>query len=98
MVAEEEPVLALRPRGAAFLEKRAERGDAGAGADHDDGLVAIGGQAEIAVRVNEHAGLPHGQRALGEEHRADALALAAVGFVADGADGKMDLAGMGLGR
>src|SRR6266849_772355 len=36
VVAEEQPVTAGGARGRAFLEKGAERGDAGAGADHDD--------------------------------------------------------------
>ena len=53
-VAEEQPVAALRRRGAALLHEGAERRDAGAGPDHDD--VAIGrGQREVPVGLELHA-------------------------------------------
>src|SRR6266849_8866054 len=47
LVAEEQPVAAGRLGGHALVQKGAERGDAGAGTDHDDGHGGISRQAEI---------------------------------------------------
>ena len=98
LVAEEEPVAALCAGGAALLEKGTERRNAGAGPDHDHGDVAAGGRAEGLVRMDEHTDRARGEAALGEEGGTDALAGATVLVVADGADGEVDLPGMGLGR
>ena len=43
LVAEEQPVLTWSGGGLAFFNESPERGDAGAGAHHDDGLGEIGG-------------------------------------------------------
>src|SRR5438552_2659733 len=54
VVAEEQPVTAGGARGRAFLEKGAERGDAGAGADHDDLGGEVGRQAKGVRSLHEH--------------------------------------------
>ena len=55
LVAEEEPVPAPGPEGVALVEEGEERGDARAGADHDEGGVGILGQAESVRGVDEDA-------------------------------------------
>src|SRR2546427_12629488 len=46
LVAEKEPGATAGAGRAAFFEKSAKGSDAGAGANHDDGAVGLGGQAE----------------------------------------------------
>ena len=53
LFAEEEPVVAGLAGGLALFEEGAEGGDAGAGADHDDGHGGVFGQAEVVVGVEE---------------------------------------------
>ena len=55
LVAEDEPVFAVIAVGGALLHEGAEGGDACACAYHDDGGVAVGGQAEIGVGFDEDA-------------------------------------------
>ena len=50
--AEEEPVASCRSEGAALMQERPEGGDAGAGADHDDGRVGVGGETEFLVGLD----------------------------------------------
>ena len=49
MVAEEEPVFAAVAIGGALLHEGAEGGNTCACADHDDGCIALLGQAEVGV-------------------------------------------------
>ena len=79
----------------AVLDEGAERRDAGAGADHDDRRGAIGRQAEVLVRLDEDRHRVARFHEVREIGRADALALAAVGLVADGGHREMHLVGMG---
>ena len=89
-VAEEQPVAALRLRGAALLHEGAERRDAGAGADHDD--VAVGGrQREVLVRLELDAQLRALLQALRHVVRRHALAGAAMRLVAHRRDQQMRL-------
>ena len=97
LVAEEEPVLSLRLSSPALFEKGAERRDASAGSDHDDWLVAVGGQAEPVRDLDEHRDGRVGVCAVGKEGRANAFAGATVAFVAHGGNGEMHLARMRLG-
>src|SRR5690606_6414159 len=90
LVAEEYPVATGGAGGDAVLHKGAEGGDAGARADHDAVLGAVLGGAEVGVgNEDRHGGVAH-LHAVGEEGRADAGALDAVGLVAHDGDGEMD--------
>ncbi len=95
-LAEEEPVAAGCAEGAALMQEGAEGGDAGAGADHDDGRVGLFGQAEFLVRLNVDGQALAGSGAVGEEGGADAAAFAVVRAIADDGDGGVDLAGVGV--
>jgi len=97
LIAEEEPVPALRPNGATLLEKRAEGRDARPRTDHDERRVGRRRMKRF-VAVNEHR---HGclwRDAVGEEGRTHAFARATKTLVTHGADGQMNFAGMGLRR
>jgi hypothetical protein len=83
---------------AAFRKKSAEWCNAGAGSDHDHGSVTTGRWSESRVGVDVDADLAGGQGALGQKGGTGSLASTAIFFVAHGADGKMDLARVGLGR
>ena len=50
-LAEEEPALALGAGLGALFDEAAIGGDAGAGADHDDGAAGVGGKAVVLVWV-----------------------------------------------
>ena len=92
--AEEEPVPAARADRLAFLEKGAERRDAGARADHDDGRVVILGQAKFRRgRINRRGRIG---AALGEEGGANAFAFPAVAAVGHDVDDEMDRVGVHL--
>ena len=80
-VAEEQPAAAARLRGAALLHESAERRDAGAGADHDDVLVGRR-QREMLVGLQLHAHAAAALEPLGDVVRGNALARAAMAFVA----------------
>ena len=92
LFAEEQPVAPLVAPGAALVEKAAEGGDAGAGADHDQRDVALVRQAEVARGLDMDLGGGLAQ-AVSEKGGRHALAPA----VAHRRDGEMYLAGMGQG-
>jgi len=94
LIAEEEPHGPASAAGLLVLEEGAEGRDAGAGADHDNGHIGRGGQAEELVGVDEEGELAAGRGALADVGRADALAGAAVAFVLDDADGEVDFVGV----
>ena len=52
-VSEHQPVAAACAGRFAFLQEAAERRHPGAGPDHDDRTVGIGGQPEMRVRAEE---------------------------------------------
>jgi hypothetical protein len=56
LVAEEQPVASFGAGRAALVQERAERRDAGAGADHDDRRVPAGRRGEAVRGLHEH---PH---------------------------------------
>ena len=91
LVAEEEPVVAVLAGGLALLQEGAEGGDAGAGADHDDRHVGVFRQAEDVVGVKEDGYGGAFAGAVAEVAGGYALAVAAVGLVADYADGGLDI-------
>ena len=98
-MAEEQPVAALRLGRHALVQEGAERRDAGAGADHDDRRLRIGGQAE-GVRLLHvdlerlRPGVTRSARNVEATPRRCALADP----VAHGVDGERDAAGIGLRR
>jgi hypothetical protein len=91
LFAEEEPVIAFLTGGLAFFEEGAEGGDAGAGADHDDGHRGVFGQAEVVVGVEEDGHRRAFAGAVAEMSGGHPLAVAAVGLVADYTDGGLDV-------
>ncbi len=92
LLSEESQFLPFAPVRGALLEERTERGDAGAGADHDDRGIQILGHAEVLRGVGENR--QSGFGTLGEEGRADALtqAVAGLGLVAH--DGHREVHGI----
>ena len=94
LLAEEEPVVAFGGGGLALFEEGSEGGYAGAGADHDDGGVGVFGEAEGVVFVQEDGHGGADDAALAEVAGGDALAVSAVGGVADYSDGGVDLVGV----
>src|SRR5947209_6931447 len=56
LIAKEEPILSLRAGALALFEESAERGNTGAGADHDHWRVSVRRQLETIRRLHEH---PH---------------------------------------
>ena len=90
LVAEEEPVFAAVAIGGALLHEGAEWGDACACADHDDGGIAVLGQAEVGVGLDKDADFA----AFFEAFAQVAGCCAGVGVVVvvetDDADGEVD--------
>src|SRR5207245_10087286 len=76
LVAEEQPVAAGRLGSHALVKESAKRGDAGAGADHDDGHGGVGRQAEIMRLLDMGSDGVTGGNALSEECRSGAETLA----------------------
>ncbi|CAB3833067.1 hypothetical protein LMG26842_01935 [Achromobacter dolens] len=95
-LAEKQPVAAAIAARPPFLQEGAERRHAGAGADHDHRRVALPWRPEVAGLLHEdrHVG---GARAVGQEGRRDALALAPAVVIAHGGHRQVDLAGVRLG-
>ena len=91
LFAEEEPVIALLAGGLALFEEGAEGGDTGAGADHDDRHGGVFGEAEVVVGVEEDGHRCAFAGAVSEVAAGYPLAVAAVGLVADDADGGLDV-------
>src|SRR5579862_2127600 len=94
LFAEEKPVPPLRPRGLPILQIRAERSDARAGADHDDGDISVLRQAEALRRMDEHGRAL--LRPLGEIRAGDAFALPPVALINDRRHREMHLLGKRL--
>ena len=91
LFAEEEPVVACLTGGLTFFEEGAEGGDTGAGADHDDRHGGVFGQAEVVVGVKEDRHLGAFAGAVAQMPRGHPLAVAAVGLIADDADGGLNV-------
>ncbi len=98
LVAKEQPIAARRLGRLALLKKGAERGHAGARADHDNRHVGVGRQREIMrlLHIDPHA--RSRLDAIGEIGRADAMPVAIRDAIAHGIDGERDAARIGLGR
>src|SRR5262249_36440579 len=86
LVAEEQPVAPGRFARHAFVQEGAERRDAGAGTDHDDGHGRISRQTEMLRLLDVDLDLISGAHALAEEGGRDAEPRAAVNGVAHGID------------
>ena len=89
LVAEEEPVAALRAERETLLEECAERRDAGAGTDHDHRCVAIHRRLEAMGRLHKNGNCGCFVHAIREERGSDAVATATVRLVAHCGDGEM---------
>ena len=89
LITEEEPILAGGLRGLTFFEEGAKRGDTGAGADHDDGLCEVGGQAEVVRGVEVDAGGLAEWQTVREEGAGDAFVRDAIAVVAHRTDAEM---------
>ena len=76
LVTEEQPVAAGMPESTTFLQEPAERRDALARANHDHRRVAVLGRPEVRGALQEHR---RRRRPIGQEGRAHAAALPAVG-------------------
>ena len=88
-VAEEEPVVAGCVGGGAFLQEGAEGGDAGSGADHDDGRFGVLRKAEMITGFDVYGDVGAGLE-LAEVAGGAAEVVESVGFVFDNADGEMN--------
>lgn len=95
-IAEEQPVAALGAGSDAFLPECPERGDAGAGAHHDDGGVPVFRKAEILVGMYEYPGRMARLEAVRHIGGANAAALAVTGRIAHRAHAQVNLFGMGV--
>src|SRR5438045_6627584 len=82
LIAEEQPVAAAGVQRAAFLQEGAERSDAGAGPDHDDGDLRVGRQVEAMRGLDEDRYRRALPRALGQKARGHALAHATAQRIA----------------
>src|SRR5262249_12285135 len=76
LVAEEQPIATGRFARHAFVEKRAERRDAGAGPDHDDGRRRVRRKTEVLRLLDVDLDLVAGARPLAEEGGGNAEPLA----------------------
>ena len=94
LVAEEQPGMPAHPGRRAFLQEGTERGDAGAGADHDDGDGRVRRQAEMAG-LDACQDLPVHRRAVGEERAGDTVPHPAAPLRPHHANAEMHLAGFG---
>ena len=79
-------------------KKRAEGGDARAGADHDDRRIGILGQTEFRRTLDEHRERVARIRAQAEEMRGRAVSPAALALEPHDADGEMNLPWMNAKR
>ncbi len=96
LIAEEEPVFSGGLGGLAFFEEGAERRDASAGADHDDGLREVRGKAEMVRGVEVDAGGLAERQSIREKGAGDALMRDTIGAVAHRTNAEMHFIGMCL--
>ena len=87
-----EPVWALCSESAALMEKTAERGDAGARSDHDDGCIGVFGKPELLVRLYVNRQPISNGYPIGEECGADSSSFSIVGVIANNSNRRMNLA------
>ena len=83
---EEQPIAPGRSARHTFVQERAERRDAGAGADHDDRYRRIGGKAEMLSFLDIDVDRVAGTQPFAEKCGRDAEAGAAVDRIANGVD------------
>src|SRR5215831_9959965 len=98
LMAEEQPVAAGRLRSHALVQEGAERRDAGAGSNHDDGHGRIGREPEAMGTLHVDFESVAWPDALGEVGRCHAQAAPAIDFVAHGINGEGNTAGIALRR
>src|ERR1019366_4104470 len=89
-MAEEQPGRPLAASRHVLLQKRPERRDAGAWADHDDGRIAIGRQSEIMGALDIGLDLVAGPQSRAREGRGGAKPLAPAYCIAHVIDRKSD--------
>ena len=90
-IAEEQPAAARQAVRPAMMEKRAERRDAGARADHDHRRSRILRQAKSRVSLHVHRRLRPGGEPVREPCRCDAAAAPAATLITHARDGQMYL-------
>ena len=98
LVAEEQPVAPGCFARHAFVQEGAERRDAGAGTDHDDGHGGIGRQTEVLRLLDEDVHRVSGAHALAEEGGRDAEPRAAIDRVAHRIDAQRHAVAINPGR
>src|ERR1043166_1704787 len=98
LMTEEQPVAPGGLRGHALVQERAERRDAGAGADHDDRNRRIGRQPEALRLLHVSLHLAVRRDAAGEEGRGDAEPRARAQPIAHRIDRERDSVRVDLGR
>ncbi len=91
LVAEEEPVFSICLVFSALFDEGSEWCDTCAGADHDDGCVAVFWEAEVFIFVEVDVYFCSFGSVVCEVGGCDSFAFFIVGLVADSGDCKVDL-------
>src|ERR1051325_4131591 len=97
LIAEEQPVLSFRADGDALFDKRAERRDAGARANHNHRRICIRRWLETMRWLDEYFHIIRIADSIREKRGSDTFSRPAMRFITDSAHGQMHFARMCFG-